>query len=43
MCKKKAFTSVMQARKANVRAPFRIRVYRCGFCNMLHVTNQEKL
>lgn len=42
LCWKKAYDSAESARKANRRANFRIRTYRCPHCQKWHVTNGDK-
>lgn len=42
VCGKRAFVSLRAARDAHRRAGWRLRVYRCPDCGLLHVTNAEK-
>lgn len=41
-CDKRAYRSVGAAKRAHTKAGFRIRVYKCELCGLLHVTASEK-
>jgi hypothetical protein len=39
---KRPYRSKRDAKAAHLKAGFRIRIYKCEFCRLLHVTNQDK-
>lgn len=41
-CRKRAYTSRDQAKRANRKASFRLSVYWCDRCRSYHVTNRQK-